>query len=90
MSDKTEKEKTMEENWTNILEQEPMDLSGHGSYYLVTVRCDTWDRKITMVMKWCEDTVDGKITKRWEWEGKIKSEKLEVTHWSKFPLPAAN
>lgn len=90
MSDNAEKEKVMETDWISILEEEPKDLSGHGSYYLVTVRCDTWDRKVTMVMKWCEDTVDGKVTKRWEWEGKNKDEALEVTHWSKFPLPAAD
>lgn len=90
MSDNAENEKIMEGNWINILEQEPKDLSGHGSYYLVTVGCDTWDRKITMVMKWCERIVDGEITKRWEWEGKVKNEALKVTYWSKFPLPAAD
>lgn len=90
MSDKVEKEKAMEVNWINILEEEPKDLSGHGSYYLVTVRCNTWDRKVTTVMKWCEVIVDGKITKKWEFEGRVKNEALEVTPWSKFPLPAAD
>jgi hypothetical protein len=80
----------MESRWIRISDQEPRDLSGHGSYYLVTVRCDTWDRNITMVMKWCEQIIDGEIRKRWEWEGKTKDEDLEVTHWSKFPLPAVD
>ncbi|WP_313584612.1 DUF551 domain-containing protein [Lacrimispora sp.] len=78
----------MEANWISILEQEPKDVSGRGTYYLVTVKCGTWDRKCTTVMKWCEETVDEEINKSWEWEGRIKSEEWEVTHWSKFPRPA--
>ena len=45
----------MEANWISILEQEPKDLSGRGTYYLVSVRCNTWNRKVTMVMKWREE-----------------------------------
>lgn len=78
----------MEANWISILEQEPKDLSGRGTYYLVSVRYNTWNRKVTMVMKWREETVDGEIIKRWEWEGRAKREELEVTHWSGLPRPA--
>lgn len=65
----------METNWVNILEQEPRDLSGHGSYYLVTCRCDTWDRKITLVMKWCEDIIDGKIKRDGNLMGRLRVKK---------------
>lgn len=78
----------MDTNWISILEQEPKDISGRGTYYIVTVECNAWNQKITMIMKWREEIIYGEIKKRWEWEGATKPEEWKVTHWSKFPRPA--
>jgi len=72
------------------LDHEPKDLSeyGLGTDYLVTVRCDTWEKKKTMVMTWCEQTVRGRRVKRWKWNDRLKIDEWKVTHWASFPEPA--
>lgn len=80
----------MEFVWNNIDDNEPVDnrKNGYGTEYLVTVKCDSWDKPKTMVMSWCEEEVRGKIKKRWKWKERLKEDTWIITHWAEFPKPA--
>lgn len=78
--------------WKNINEQLPPDNENkyRGDLYLVTIECDTWEERKTMVMEWETTMVRKTFKRRWKWNHSIKMDAWVVTHWMPFPKPSVD
>ena len=75
--------------WVSVETEKPKDLTAYGSgtQYLVTVDCCSWDKKKTLVMSWCKETIRGKVVERWKWNDRLVDAHWIVTAWMPFPPP---